>query len=360
MIDNRQEVPLPTANLVVSITDVIKVTRSGRVFGLVSIQVVEDVVIGKKAYISSVDPVRAPTCLSGESSGLKVKDVDNDEVLRLIKKSEFNIMEQLIQSPSKISMLSLLMNSKAHREALQKVLEQAYVEHNVTMDQFDHIVANITSCNNLSFCDEELPEQGINHNLGRPWIHEAGSVTSTLHQKLKLFKNGKVVVGGGEKVLLVSHLSSFTYVEAEEEVGTLFEALSIADETQKTGESMSSLKDAKEVVQDGDTNNGGFTHGDEQHSVAIIEDDEDKACANLVTHGQTCSNWVVVDAPVIMHRSKLVLKPIEHNDPTPSPNLDFPVFEAEEENNDENVYEELSRLLETEERTILRLKSRLN
>ncbi|KAI5390332.1 hypothetical protein KIW84_075588 [Lathyrus oleraceus] len=26
-------------------------------------------------------------------------------------------------------------------------------------------MANITSCNNLSFCDEELPEEGRNHNL---------------------------------------------------------------------------------------------------------------------------------------------------------------------------------------------------
>lgn len=39
------------------------------------------------------------------------------------------------------------------------------MEHDVTVDQFDHIVANITSCNNSSFCDEELPEEGMNHNL---------------------------------------------------------------------------------------------------------------------------------------------------------------------------------------------------
>ena len=179
------------------------------------------------------------------------------------------------------------------------------MEQDVTVDQFDHIVANITSCNNLSFCDEELPEEGRNHNLalhilmnckedalsnvlvdtgsslnvlpkstlsklsyqgapmrysgvivkafdgsrkivigevdlpvkigpsdfqitfqvmdihpayncllGRPWIHEAGAVTSTLHQKLKFVKNGKLVIVGGEKALLVSHLSSFSYVEA--------------------------------------------------------------------------------------------------------------------------------------------------
>ena len=57
------------------------------------------------------------------------------------------------------------MNSEAHREAFQSVLEQAYIEHDVTVDQFDHNVANINSCNNLSFCDEELSEKGRNHNL---------------------------------------------------------------------------------------------------------------------------------------------------------------------------------------------------
>ena len=45
------------------------------------------------------------------------------------------------------------------------MLEQTYVEHEVIVDQFDHIVGNITTCNNLSFCDEELPEEGRNHNL---------------------------------------------------------------------------------------------------------------------------------------------------------------------------------------------------
>ena len=57
------------------------------------------------------------------------------------------------------------MNSEAHREALQRVLEKAFVEYDVTVDQFDYIVANITTCNNLRFCDEELLEEGRYHNL---------------------------------------------------------------------------------------------------------------------------------------------------------------------------------------------------
>ena len=71
--------------------------------------------------------------------------------------------------------------------------------------------------------------------LGRPWIHEVGVVTSTLHQKMKFVKNNKLVVVGEEKALLVSHLSSFTYVDAEEEVGTSFQALFIVDELKKAG-----------------------------------------------------------------------------------------------------------------------------
>ena len=40
--------------------------------------------------------------------------------------------------------------------------------------------------------------------LGQPWIHEAGAVTSTLHQKLKFVREGKVVIINGEEALLIS------------------------------------------------------------------------------------------------------------------------------------------------------------
>ncbi|KAI5419580.1 hypothetical protein KIW84_043664 [Lathyrus oleraceus] len=118
MIENGQEVPFPVTNSVLSIVDVVKVTRSGRVFGPVPPKVVEDIMVGKKEDVHVVNPINAPSCQSGESSGLKVKDDDDDEVLLLIKKNEFNVVEQLLQTPSKISVLSLLMDSEAHREAL--------------------------------------------------------------------------------------------------------------------------------------------------------------------------------------------------------------------------------------------------
>ena len=47
----------------------------------------------------------------------------------------------------------------------------------------------------------------------------------------------------------------------------------------------------------------------------------------------------------------MVPNPIEYNDPSPSPNFEFPVFEAEEES-DVEVSDELSRLLEQDEKII--------
>ena len=52
--------------------------------------------------------------------------------------------------------------------------------------------------------------------LGRPWIHGAGVVTSTLHQKLKYPVKGKIVTICGEEDYTVSHLNSFRYVEMDE------------------------------------------------------------------------------------------------------------------------------------------------
>ena len=80
--------------------------------------------------------------------------------------------------------------------------------------------------------------------LGRPWIHQAGEVTSTLHQKLKFVKEGKLVVVEGEEAMLISNLSSFSHIDAEEAIGTQFQALTLEDKRMK-GASIYSFRDAK-------------------------------------------------------------------------------------------------------------------
>lgn len=45
------------------------------------------------------------------------------------------------------------------------MLDQAFVEQDITTNQFTGVVGNIPSCNGLGFCDEELPDEGKNHNF---------------------------------------------------------------------------------------------------------------------------------------------------------------------------------------------------
>ena len=94
--------------------------------------------------------------------------------------------------------------------------------------------------------------------LGRPWIHDVGAVTSMLHQRLKFMRNGKLVTIGGEHDMVVSHLSSFSYIDVDEAIGTQFQDLFITnDEVKKQGASISSLEDARRVVESGSTEGWG-------------------------------------------------------------------------------------------------------
>jgi hypothetical protein len=97
--------------------------------------------------------------------------------------------------------------------------------------------------------------------LGRPWIHSAGAVTSTLHQKLKFLADDKLVVVEGEEDIVVSHLASFRYVEGEGEIREIpfqsFEVINVEmvcptrDESKDAESPMASLKDALTIIKDG-------------------------------------------------------------------------------------------------------------
>ncbi|KAI5433952.1 hypothetical protein KIW84_020981 [Lathyrus oleraceus] len=207
-VEDGKEVPLPSPS-VVNIADVSGLTRSGRVFSLPKPQARADCVerlVGNAVNSPNPTSVAKPSSVqkthtsSGGPSGIVNEDCD--EMLRLIKKSEYNVVDQLLQTPSKISVLSLLLNSEPHREALQKVLDLAYVDHDVTIEQFDSIVANITACNTLSFCDVDLPEEGRDHNMA---LH------ISMNCKNDAMSNVLVDTGSSLNVLPKSTLSRLSY-----------------------------------------------------------------------------------------------------------------------------------------------------
>ena len=57
-----------------------------------------------------------------------------EEILKIIKKSDYNIVEQLGHTPSKISMLSLLLFSEAHAKALIAFLKTSHVPQETSAD----------------------------------------------------------------------------------------------------------------------------------------------------------------------------------------------------------------------------------
>lgn len=95
--------------------------------------------------------------------------------------------------------------------------------------------------------------------LGRPWIHDAGAVTSTLHQKLRYVVDNQVVTVGGEEDFIVIHLSSHQYVEVggeyHETPCQVFDFVAEKEvpppEEKKQEISMVSFKESKTIVESG-------------------------------------------------------------------------------------------------------------
>lgn len=65
--------------------------------------------------------------------------------------------------------------------------------------------------------------------LGRPWIHDVGAVTSTIHERMKCIVDDKLIIIEGEEDMFVSHLSLLRYIEVDWETLKIpFQALEIA------------------------------------------------------------------------------------------------------------------------------------
>ncbi|XP_050891446.1 uncharacterized protein LOC127096960 [Lathyrus oleraceus] len=150
-----QEEPLKSSDPMINITNTGGITRSGRIFA----------------------PTPTPIRITNPSTLDKGKQIDGaqqrqdpapsnevDEFLRIIKKRDYRVVDQLNQTPSKISTLSLLMCSEAHRDALVKNLRITHVPQEISVCQFEGVVNNIATSLSLGFSDEELPSEGRSHN----------------------------------------------------------------------------------------------------------------------------------------------------------------------------------------------------
>ena len=213
------------------------------------------------------------------------------EFLKFIKHSEYNVIEQLNKTPTRISLLSLFQNSEVHRNALLKDLGEAYVIPNIFVDGIDQLVENIIAGTCIAFTDEKIPPKGrditkalhitikckshimpqafldngsslnvmpmstlsrlpidfsnlkksqmvvrafdsefivmdinpsYNCLLGRPWVHIASAVPSTLYQKVKFVVKESLITMVVEKDMIATTTTIAPYLEVKEDATECF------------------------------------------------------------------------------------------------------------------------------------------
>ncbi|KAI5394763.1 hypothetical protein KIW84_061398 [Lathyrus oleraceus] len=409
-----------------------------------------------KQVVNEGTPVVTPAPVGSE----RELDDEAEEFLRIIKKSEYRLVDHLQQNPSKISILSLLLSSEGHREALLKILKRAmflkrsralHIAMECKGAVLSHVLVDTGSSLNVLpkkalakldceglilrptylivrafdgskravFGEVELPvkigpevfksvfyvmdiQPAYSCLLGRPWIHVAGAVTSTLHQKLKYIWDEQVVTVCGEEYIFVSHLSSFKYVEMD---GEIWETPSQAFETVKMENalcakeekpSISSYKQAAEVVKNGEAPGWGrmmdiaakkdrfgvgyqpsrgssrqgrgryqpftFTSAGmlDPDRICMVGEEIDNDCEidqwiKPCVPGMEIQNWKAEKIITITLREECDHSPdLIDNDPvTPSYDFDNPIYHAEEEGEEDcELPEELARLLKQEEKVI--------
>ena len=158
---------------VTNITGLSGVTRSGRVFAPPDLPVQPADVKGKGKVVEEQDG-EAPHASNKDTSakgppekrdGRKEVSLEEaSEFLRIIQQSEFKVIEQLNKTPARVSLLELLMSSEPHRALLVKVLNEAHVAQDISVEGFGGLVNNITANNYLAFAEEEIPAEGRGHN----------------------------------------------------------------------------------------------------------------------------------------------------------------------------------------------------
>jgi len=83
------------------------------------------------------------------------------EFLRIIQQSEFKVIEQLNKTPARVSLLELPMSSEPHRTLLVKVLNEAHVAQDISVEGFGGLVNNITTNNYLVFAEGRGPNRAL-------------------------------------------------------------------------------------------------------------------------------------------------------------------------------------------------------
>ncbi|KAK4707293.1 hypothetical protein R3W88_033140 [Solanum pinnatisectum] len=93
-----------------------------------------------------------------------VTEEEAKEFLKKIKVPDYFVVEQLKKIPAHISLLSLLLHSEEHLHVLNKILNEAHVSKETTVNQLEKMAKHIFKSNTITFTNDELPTEGGGHN----------------------------------------------------------------------------------------------------------------------------------------------------------------------------------------------------
>ncbi|KAH7835152.1 hypothetical protein Vadar_023366 [Vaccinium darrowii] len=85
------------------------------------------------------------------------------EFVKVLKMSEYDVVEQLKKTPAHINILALLLSSEPHREALLSIIKEAQVPKDISPENFQNMVSAIMAPGVVTFSDDEIPDEGIGH-----------------------------------------------------------------------------------------------------------------------------------------------------------------------------------------------------
>ncbi|XP_070021571.1 uncharacterized protein [Nicotiana sylvestris] len=91
-------------------------------------------------------------------------EIGLNNLWRKIQAKEYSVIDQLNKTPTQISILSLLQNFEAHKNALLKVLNEAYVPSNITSGEVANMVGQVLESHKITFNEDELLPEGLGHD----------------------------------------------------------------------------------------------------------------------------------------------------------------------------------------------------
>ncbi|XP_050897725.1 uncharacterized protein LOC127104588 [Lathyrus oleraceus] len=336
LISNSVLQPLVNNKVVTNIADASGLTRSGGGFTPANLR-------GGKRVVEKPDNGKSLLVIPDSRP---IQDVEAKEFLRLIRKSDYKVVDQLLQTQSNIFVMSLPLKSEVHHQALLKVLGKAYVNPDVTVDQFDHVVGNTTSCNTLSFSDNELPTKGKKHN---------NTLYISMGYEKDYLSHVLVDTDSSLNVMPKITLAKLSYIGVDIRPSEV--VVKAFDGSRKTvmGEivlpMMVGPQQFQILFQVKDINPGYSCLLGRPliHDAGVVTSILHQKL-KFIQNGKLAIVYVSKNQK---HKCmcKFLNKPIERNNPAPSPDFEFPMYEAEEEEFEE-IPDDISRLLEQEGKSL--------